>query len=83
MHAVRKGDWKLMFPDRMRFYTYTGDPKVTQPELYNLATDIGETRNVSGEHPEIVAELTALFDDVPSRSGPEEPARGVPRAKKP
>ena len=31
-------------------------------QLYNLASDIGETRNVQAEHPEVVARLTKLLE---------------------
>jgi arylsulfatase len=79
LHAVRQGDWKLMIPNRMRFFAYTGDAKVTTPELYNLREDIGETKNVADKHPEIVQRLTAMIAEVPARSGPEEPERDVPR----
>ena len=46
LSAVRKGDWKLVY--RMR----TG-----KLELYNLKTDIGEQKDLSAAHPEIVKEL--------------------------
>ncbi|MDF7824030.1 sulfatase [Pontiellaceae bacterium B12227] len=46
--AVRKGDWKL----------------INRSTLYNLATDIGESSNVAGAHPDIVAELSALVDEL-------------------
>lgn len=46
LSAVRKGDWKLIY--RMR----TG-----KLELYNLKSDIGEQRDLSATHPEIVKEL--------------------------
>jgi hypothetical protein len=47
--AVREGDWKLLM---------TEDGK--RAELYQLDQDRAEARNVSSEHPEIVARLTAL-----------------------
>jgi arylsulfatase A-like enzyme len=44
--AVRMGDWKAV---RIQ---------MSKPlELYNLATDIGETNNVAGQHPDIVATI--------------------------
>jgi arylsulfatase A-like enzyme len=48
--ALRQGDWKL----------YRASPK-SPVELYNLAVDLGETRDVASEHPEIVARLEALL----------------------
>lgn len=45
--AVREGNWKWM-------RTYSNPP-----ELYNLADDLGEARNVAAQHPEIAARLAA------------------------
>jgi arylsulfatase len=43
--AVRRGPWKLVtLPD-------------SKPELYNLADDLGETRNVAANHAEVVNSL--------------------------
>jgi len=48
-HAVRNGTWKAV----SFFYD--------QPlELYNLATDLGETTNVAAKHPSIVAAFNAF-----------------------
>jgi len=45
--AVRSGDWKLLWfhPDR-------------RLELYDLATDVGESRDVAAKEPEVVKRLT-------------------------
>ncbi|MBI1357902.1 MAG: sulfatase-like hydrolase/transferase [Acidobacteria bacterium] len=48
--AVRLGDWKGI-------RTAAGKPL----ELYNLAEDIGETRDLSGDQPEIVQQLEAAM----------------------
>jgi arylsulfatase A-like enzyme len=48
-HAVRKGNWKLV-----TMGTETG--------LYDLASDIGESRDLSGDRPEILKELRRAFD---------------------
>jgi arylsulfatase A-like enzyme len=48
--AIRQGDWKLIYyhePDRTQRY-----------ELFNIATDIGETNNRVATEPEIVARLS-------------------------
>lgn len=49
--AIRQGPWKLDFAGQGRQETALDD----------LATDIGESRNVASEHPEVVARLTALM----------------------
>lgn len=46
--AVRSGPWRLI---------------VDEKELYNLADDPGETKNLAAENPERVAALKALFDN--------------------
>jgi len=48
--AVRMGKWKALRlkPDR-------------KIELYNLDEDIGESHNVAGEHPDIVAKVAEIF----------------------
>ncbi len=60
--AIQRGEWKLIAGQ--------------QVALYNLATDIGETKNLSAQHPETVAELTALLkkyvDDGRSTPGPKQ-----------
>ena len=62
MMAIRKGDWKLM---KMSDEAFLADPSVleplTEPALYNLKDDIGETKNLAASHPEKVRELTALW----------------------
>jgi arylsulfatase A-like enzyme len=61
--AVRHGDWKLLCE-------YDG----SKPELYNLADDPAETRNVAGQHPQVVRRLTAAVVDwhrtMPPDNGP-------------
>lgn len=50
--AIRKGDWKAV-----RYNVGKGG----RIQLYNLAEDIGETRNVADEYPELVSELDSLM----------------------
>jgi hypothetical protein len=54
--SVRRGDWKLI-----RFYADNEDGS-DRLELYNLADDVGESRNLAAQRPELVAELNALID---------------------
>jgi arylsulfatase A-like enzyme len=56
LEAVRAAKWKLI--------VYAPDsPKADQPELYDLAADIGETNNLAAANPNIVARLRALAED--------------------
>ncbi len=54
--AVRKGNWKAV---RYRVF----DDPDSQPELYDLSTDIGEQYNRAKEYPEIANELSRLMDE--------------------
>jgi arylsulfatase A-like enzyme len=52
--AIRKGDWKLVVYDVLK-------PEKTSIELYNLANDLGETKNLANEFPGITNELVGLL----------------------
>ena len=73
LRAVRMGKWKLHMPHKpdSESIAYTKWPRHSAPEdrvlfdkyvLYDLEKDIGETTDVAGENPEIVAELTKLLE---------------------
>lgn len=59
--AIRQGDWKII---RQR----------GSVELYNLKDDIAESKNLATDKPDIVAKLTALFDQSRTDS-PDFPVR--------
>jgi hypothetical protein len=55
------------------------------PELYDLATDIGETQNIAAEKPQIVAELVTAIDEWEKGTiAPtfQSPKGGAPKKKK-
>jgi arylsulfatase A-like enzyme len=54
--SVRRGDMKLI-----RLFAQNDDGS-DQFELYDLKTDLGETKNLAAEKPELVRELAALLD---------------------
>lgn len=70
LQALRSGKWKMHFPHGYR--TMDGRPGGTggKPNgyrqkkiglaLFDLEADIGESKDVKGEHPEVVARLQAL-----------------------
>ena len=45
-------------------------------ELYDLSNDVGEQRDIAGEHPEIVAEFKAYLDSARTESERWNPAAG-------
>jgi len=61
LHGVRKGKWKLLVANRKNYYGYVKDRGSSETELYNLESDIGEKRNLAGQHPEIVSEMLELI----------------------
>jgi arylsulfatase A len=60
--ATRFGDWKVVRRQLAR-------PKPGEWELYNVATDPGETRDLASEHPDLVEQGIAILR---SQSGPNE-----------
>jgi arylsulfatase A-like enzyme len=82
--AIRQGQWKLEYCPGSNGYGSASPPgdddarKQGLPEvqLYDMATDVAEQRNVQAEHPEIVNHLTQLLqkyiDDGRSTPGPKQ-----------
>ena len=87
--ASGDGRWKLQLPHI--YNTLAGRPggrggtpskyekrTLERPELYDLRHDVGETRDVAAEHPEVVDRLLALAeraradlgDSLTNREGP-------------
>jgi arylsulfatase A-like enzyme len=54
--AVRQGRWKMWIVER-------ADKSGTETFLYDLETDLGETRNLAAQRPDIVSQLTAIHTD--------------------
>ncbi len=65
IQAIRKGDWKAV-------RRYMTDNPIRPIELYNLANDIGEKKNIAKNHPDIVQTLDSLMlaNHSPSRHFP-------------
>lgn len=74
--ALRSGEWKYIPGPGSGGWGKGGDQ--TQPvQLYNLATDLGETKNLATTRPDKVKEMHALLEKLirEGRSTPGEPQR--------
>ena len=67
--AVRGGKWKLMFPQAYNSpeggeggMPGKGVRKELELSLFDLESDIGETTNLAGKHPEVVKRLEAAAE---------------------
>lgn len=79
LQAVRDRRWKLFFPHVSRTVAplqrgHSGSPAAyldlpVKQALYDLHQDIGETRDVSQQHPEVVARLNAQADQFRAELG--------------
>lgn len=80
LQAVRRGDWKLVFPHRYRSMKgqepgHGGQPGeythfvLGSPELYNLKTDPEERRDQAAAYPDTLAALSRLADRMRTRLG--------------
>jgi arylsulfatase A-like enzyme len=65
--AVRKGPWKLIEASAgpaVDANTKTETGAAAQPQLYNLADDLGEANSIAKQHPEKVQELSKLLRNI-------------------
>jgi hypothetical protein len=65
--SIRQGPWKLIEAGngpRVFANTNTETGQAGQVQLYNLDEDLGETNNVSVQHPQRVRQMHALFDGI-------------------
>ncbi|MBD0779635.1 sulfatase-like hydrolase/transferase [Maribacter sp. ANRC-HE7] len=80
LFGVQYGKWKLYFPHRYRTMEgqepgkdgLPGDYRMVdleEIELYDVKNDVSEIQNVADEHPEIVAEIKLLANDMRHRLG--------------
>lgn len=58
--AVRSGDWKYHKKEIFKVKDTKRESKA--PTLYNLADDIGESKNVINDHPEIAERLAQALE---------------------
>ena len=82
MFAIRQGPWKLIMKRGSGGFTSPASVKAEEGEalgqLYNLRDDPTESDNVWSSNPAVVAELSALLEDIKSAKGsrPGRPLAG-------
>ncbi len=72
--ALRDGEWKFIPPSsgaRLNPNTKTEIGNAPQPQLFNLAKDLGETNNLATAHPERVKRMTAQLEAIRKAQSPE------------
>ena len=80
LFGVRYGKWKLYFPHTYRSMEgqtpgmdgFPGEYKMVdmeEIELYDLESDISETKNVAEDYPEVVAEIKVLANGIRYKLG--------------
>jgi arylsulfatase A-like enzyme len=65
--SLRLGQWKLIGPSpgpAINRNTNTEMGTGPEPQLYDLAADLGETRNLAAQHPDKVKEMLALLGKI-------------------
>jgi arylsulfatase A-like enzyme len=62
LQAVRSGPWKLYLPLDNKIVGLGRKTAPSRTELFDVRNDLGETTEVSAQHPEVVTRLLALAD---------------------
>lgn len=57
LEGLRQGDWKLLVKKPRQNRNAQQQASKTQTMLFNLKSDLSETKNVAEEHPKIVQRL--------------------------
>ena len=81
LQCVRSGKWKLHLALVSKKRNW-GKPEGKVPlQLFDLEADIGETKNVSTAHPEVVKRLLDLADKARGELGDgDQPGKGQRKA---
>ncbi len=65
MFAIRDGKWKLVLGNGSGGREAPAGKPFQKPyQLYDLSVDIGETRDLASEHPDVVKRLTAALEAI-------------------
>jgi arylsulfatase A len=83
LEAVRSGPWKLAIVRQQERTRASGEAKPPTPKepftpkLYNLDSDIGETKDVAADHPDVVERLQKLVAEMDADLGKTKRGQGV------
>lgn len=83
LQAVRSGPWKLYLPLNRKLVNNAAKTAAqpTKGELYDVRADVHENREISAQHPEVVARLVELADRIRAEIGDgETPGTGQRKA---
>ncbi|MEM0967944.1 MAG: sulfatase [Verrucomicrobiota bacterium] len=75
LQAIRYGDWKWHLPLAQTYPRWTSTEITGEGrsgKLVNLAKDLGETKNVEAQHPEVMAQMRAFAQKARETLGDEE-----------
>ena len=72
LQAVRSGKWKLHLELPNKLIGLGNKRQPAKAELYDLDADIGETKNVAAQHPEVVAQLTKYAEAARAELGDDD-----------
>jgi arylsulfatase A-like enzyme len=77
LQAVRSGPWKLYLPLEAKYISLGRKTAPAPLELYDVRNDVGETKEVSADNPEVVKRLLALADKAREELGDmDKPGKG-------
>ena len=77
LQAVRSGPWKLYLPLAEKYVANSRRVAAVPAALFDVRNDVGETQEVSTNHPDVVQRLTKLADTTRQELGDvNKPGRG-------
>lgn len=77
LQAVRAGPWKLYLPLEKKYVNNNRKTAPAKVELYDVRTNVGETREVSAGNPAVVQRLLALAEKIRAEIGDgDRPGKG-------
>ena len=81
LQCVRSGKWKLHLALESKKRNWGKPEGKTPRQLYDLENDVGESTDVSSDHPEVVKRLLALAEKARSELGDvDKPGKGQRKA---